>query len=177
MKSLQNICEGILTSIDNDIDNGVAIESIFTYLKRPHDFEWTEFLYTVEKWAQQFGPIGGLYHNKKLCGNQPVVFIGEIEKVHDDHFKLKVSPNDIIVAIFCCEDGGARLYAEAPDGMAQVKKIPAWSSLTISDEVSHGKEWTLLADMPYYDQYYRFRSEACYAYNLPKTDAKKIAKL
>lgn len=177
MKNLTNVLEGILTSIDKDVDDGVAVEQIYTYLKRPHDFEWSEFLYTVEKWATAFGPIGGLYHNKKLCGNQPVVFMGKVDSVPDDHFKLKVVKGDYVVAIFCGEDQGALLYAEASNGMTQVKKIPAWSSLTISDEVSSGKEWTLLADMPYFDHYYRFLSKDCDEWNLPKASAKKIAKL
>lgn len=177
MKNLTNVLEGILTSIDKDVDDGVAVEQIYTYFKRPHDFEWSDFLYTVEKWATAFGPVRGTYHNKKLCGNQPVVFMGKVESVPDDKFRFRISKGDYMVAIFCCEDGGARIYAEAPNGMTQMKTVPAWNGLTIMDEVSDGKKWLLLATAPYFDRHYKFHFDDCDEWNLPKPMAKKIAKL
>ena len=177
MKNLTDVLEGILSSIDKDVDDGVAVEQIYTYLKRPHDFEWSDFLYTVEKWATAFGPADDSYRDKKLCENQLVVFIGKIDSVPDDHFRLKVTRGDYVVAIFCGESIGALIYAEAPNGMTQVKKIPAWSSLAIADEMNGSRKWLLLADLPYYDAYYKFLADDCDALKLPKTSAKKIARI
>lgn len=175
MKNLTELCEGILSTIDSDVEADVKEQEIYTYLKSPHMFEWGDFFNTVSAWVEKFGKIGGLYRDKKLCGTQPVAYIYQyVDKVSDDTFKLGIKRGDRLIVLFLTEEGGALIYTKDKRGKTQVKKIPAWSSMTIMGQVTGGKMYANIADLPFYDVYYIALTKDVDEYNIPKLEVKKI---
>lgn len=178
MKNLKDICEGILTGVNNDVDIAVKQNEILTYLKHPEMFDWDEFYSVVSGWCSGFKKATGSYADKKLCGDQPIAYICKcVDKISDDHFKLRLNPGDKFIILFLTEQCGAKIYAKDPRGKTVRKNVPAWSSLAIAHKTTGGKNYSNISDLPWYDEYYQVLSDHVEEYGIPKNIVKKISLL
>lgn len=177
MKNLSEIIkEGILSSIDSDVESGVE-ELIYDYFEHPEQYTWAKFYKFVNKWAQQYRmcTFDKEHLNQSSGGNKPVIYICKyIDNAFEDSLKFGVKTGDQLIVLFLTRMGGALVYSKGKSGKAQVKKISSGKDLTIASVTSGGTVYHNINTKPWYDTTYRVLRKDVDEYLLPMDIVKKL---